>query len=846
MTRTDRRGSVFLMALTALTVLFILGFSITYFTGSEDFSSAVSYESEVAFNLAESAVEEFVARLKHSLNNDDNNNQLYKVLRARNTKVEDEIPLDAPQVARLTSYTRETAKQIYGISIDRGFLVDAKIVLKHINGVEAKSGNKTLYNLKKEEKEKQGELTVNARVIYRGKSARVTLTFLIRVVKTFVPPFNYFTLFVKDGTVFGDSFFNNSPSDIGDQKKNLRLDHGWRSLPGQEKFDAVDNVSYWENALAINGYEAQVPPGRVYLGQDPTANMPPSIILQSTNGRKLLTDYKSDAGFLRRPLNAQENMFLKFDVLPATEGGEWVGMKDYVKKYMELQGQEKTKDGLLGLWTGWNNDTKVRLINVGADAMLTETKDAGGAPAFGNAMISFNNYRNQRVKASTSPNEKLLLERMYPEPAKSGLDLFGSAMLEGNPMSSKDGRIDTRNISPTLVYGQVWRMYYRIVSIKTKSGKVLELPFANIDKSSDGSPPPIPIPPEIKPGTNLTATQAKDLFGTSFGVPKDHAQALFDSWAEIPDGLKEMKKYQNFMSDAGVEPYNAGLGNMIQRIAGKQENYTGPLAKHLVPFLANEPYPGMSSDLSSIVSQSPVRQYFEGDLWHAIPDPSEAYLLDFYFIPRSTEDFFRGRTTISIGGTVYDRFHFKYINDVRQYLAGAKGQALELNGILALNDSEELKLNNLKFRGHGVIYSSPMMGGGPVVILGDFYPAAAGGGTTSIDANPERDMMTIVAPRIVIDTTSAANDPCYIEANLISVSEPIVVAGTKSVRIRGQVVTPSLNLDNAFRTPGTNVIEYNPLNSIWRKDRPTLMDEMFVAKIVTGGVGKFEWKYEHD
>ncbi|HNW33718.1 MAG TPA: hypothetical protein PKM25_02220, partial [Candidatus Ozemobacteraceae bacterium] len=102
MARTDRKGSVFLMALTALIVLFTLGFSITYFTGSEDMSSAVSYESEVAFNLAESAVEEFVARLKNSLNHDDSNNQLYKVLRANNTKTEDKIPLDAPQVARLT------------------------------------------------------------------------------------------------------------------------------------------------------------------------------------------------------------------------------------------------------------------------------------------------------------------------------------------------------------------------------------------------------------------------------------------------------------------------------------------------------------------------------------------------------------------------------------------------------------------------------------------------------------------------------------------------------------------------------------------------------------------------
>jgi Tfp pilus assembly protein PilX len=76
--QNNQKGSVFLLAVTAMTVLFILGFSLTFFTGSEDYASAMSYESEVAFNLAESAVEEFVARLKNSLNHDDANNQLYK------------------------------------------------------------------------------------------------------------------------------------------------------------------------------------------------------------------------------------------------------------------------------------------------------------------------------------------------------------------------------------------------------------------------------------------------------------------------------------------------------------------------------------------------------------------------------------------------------------------------------------------------------------------------------------------------------------------------------------------------------------------------------------------------
>ena len=67
--------------------MFILGFAFTFFTGSEDYSSSMSYETEVAFNLAESALEEFVARLKNALNDSSENNQLFKVLRADNVDV---------------------------------------------------------------------------------------------------------------------------------------------------------------------------------------------------------------------------------------------------------------------------------------------------------------------------------------------------------------------------------------------------------------------------------------------------------------------------------------------------------------------------------------------------------------------------------------------------------------------------------------------------------------------------------------------------------------------------------------------------------------------------------------
>ena len=70
-----KKGSIFLLVLTVLTVLFVLGFSMTFFTGAEEYSAAMTYESEVAFSLAESAVD---YRLKNSLNNDERGNRFIK------------------------------------------------------------------------------------------------------------------------------------------------------------------------------------------------------------------------------------------------------------------------------------------------------------------------------------------------------------------------------------------------------------------------------------------------------------------------------------------------------------------------------------------------------------------------------------------------------------------------------------------------------------------------------------------------------------------------------------------------------------------------------------------------
>ena len=54
----NKRGSIFLITLTLLTAVFILGFALTFFTGSEDYSSSMSYETEVVLD--------FMSNLSHS------------------------------------------------------------------------------------------------------------------------------------------------------------------------------------------------------------------------------------------------------------------------------------------------------------------------------------------------------------------------------------------------------------------------------------------------------------------------------------------------------------------------------------------------------------------------------------------------------------------------------------------------------------------------------------------------------------------------------------------------------------------------------------------------------------
>ncbi len=825
----NRTGSIFLLTLTAMTVLFIFGFSITFFTGSEDYASAMSYESEVAFNLAESAIEEFVARIKNSLNHDDANNQLYKVLRSAATDVTKEIPLEAAQVARLTAYTRETARQVYGIQFGRGlvesddFIVDAVIKLQHINAVEAANGDQVLYQLKKDLKEKQGEFEVRAKVVYKGHTAKVSLKFLIRVVKTFIPPFNYFTLYVKDGSVYGGSHFNTFSSSI-DQKQALRLDNGWNSI--KRDFNPTLNFDDWEKELAQLGANAITPPGRVYLGQDLNSlnQAGPAVLVRSTNGAKLLFGDNLNSNVDKfTQMNAQDNFFLNFDV-------PWMGMKDYVKKFMKLQGQEKTKEGLI--FTGWGNDHKIRLFNIGAGKELTEPT-TNGPPSFINCFQSYSVHTGKMVTQTPggmNSSEGLMKYRLMPELDRSGFDPFGSAppLDRLEPMS----RADFTKISPTLIYGPAMRQYFRAVQIHPKDGEPIELPFTDSQGtflSMIGA----------KASDKLNATQAAELFRLS-GVENEFVEKIKRNWDKLPDGLTKLENYTNFMSDSGVELYNKGLANFLNRLRNRQDEYDGALKDFMGGYLENYPYPynEVPKGMDSVIGQTPMREFYEGALWHALPDSYSSYLFDFYFIPRSTEDFFRGRTTVAMGGVSYDRFEFKYIN------GAAENKTLELNGILALNDSEPLGLNNLRFRGHGVIYSSPMMGGGKVVIAGNLLGVDTD--EKAIHSSINNDLLTIIAPQIVIDTTNAPGSRCFVEANLISVSEPMLVKGDKPITIKGTVVTPFLNIEEHFATPGENIIVYNALNGIWRNMMPNLMDKQYVAKIVTGGVGKFDWKYERE
>jgi hypothetical protein len=856
----NRKGSIFLLVLTSLTVLFVLGMAMTFFTGAEDYSSAMSYESEVAFALAESAIEEFVARLKGTLNNDDPTNALYSNIRDPNRDVKSAMPIAPNDVVALTSFTRESARNHYGMQFGHGlsdskdFNVTADIKLQHIKGVNISDNDTKIYEIREVPVEKQGELTVVADVKYKGHGARVTLTCLIRVVKTFVPPFNYFTLFVRDASAFGGSNFNTFVSTVSNLEGSLRLDNGWQAVEGKD-FDPVNDLS-WEKKLAVYGNEAHVPPGRVYLGQDletldPTA---PAVHIRATNGAKLL--YKNidttASSHLKTRLNARDGMYLNFDVW-------WMNFRDYAKKVMEIQGQTETKTTGGGFLSGLlsSDKTEVRVINVGAGGELSDMI-MNEPPSFVNCFTSLVEHTKATVEQIDASSDFTAAEKdrfkiLLPGPEYSGFAPFGAAIpnstsMSGGSIQLLDTNVDFKKLSPTLIYGPAMRKYFRAVQIKTeKTKEEVELPyvapehFEQLVNLGDG--------PAIKEETVLKAEQAQKLFRFA-QVPEEHIANLIKVWDELPDGLKRYDRYREFMSGEGGEPINNGLGHFINRVRGVQGKYEGDLKNHMGQgrFLESSPYPfgPIPSGMDIIVERDVTREFYEGPLFYALPNDISTYLMDFYFIPRSTEDFFRGRTTIAIGGETIDRFPYKYINDVARYSTGSPNETLQLNGILTLNDSTLLELNNLKFRGKGVIYSSPMMGGGKILINGDLV---------GVDSDVEEfshsigeNLLTLVAPQIIINTDQAQSSTCYVEANLISLSEPLQIIGTKPAVIKGSVVTPTLNLQTDFRNlsknGGENVIIYNPLNSIWRNERQDLRNSMYIAKIVTGGVGKFDWKYE--
>jgi hypothetical protein len=879
----NKRGSIFLITLTLLTAVFILGFALTFFTGSEDYSSSMSYETEVAFNLAEAATEEFVARLKNALNDPSENNQLFKVLRSDNVDVSKPITLDAQQVANLTAFTRDLARQNYGIQFSRGlsdssdFVVDAVIKLNYINSVEAANGDNVLYSIRQDKMEKQGEIQVTSKVNYKGHEAKIVLTFLIRCVKTFVPPFNYFTLFIRDASVPGGSFFDVCQYHYDGKVSSspLRLDNGWRVIKNKDWNPVSKGGSAeWERSLGEIGNDAPTPPGRVYLGQDLETlygEVGPMVHIRSGNGVKMLFGDALDANSnIETQMNARDNAFLRLDV-------PWTGLSDYVKNWVVYQGQvEKEKDAKNTKWydprtwfgTGWKDDVELRVLNVGAGEMILKEEDPF---SFKNSFMTFDKYtQNKRKEESVDEDTSLMFSRIYTDLDLGGFEPFGTSVPVNR--SHPTGQADFSKISPTIVYGPAMRQYFRSIQFRDKKDKNNKNAWFEFPFVSDENYKMFSIPWNQDEKHAMTATEAAFLFLNS-GVEQAHVDKIANNWEKLPKDLRTWKKYSKFMSNSGAELFNRGLINMLTRInfnGSKVEEYTesSPLFKYSEGYMENAQYPNMPSSIQTAIINSPMREYYEGLLAYALPDRYSTYLMDFYFIPRSTEDFFRGRTTIPIGGIAYDRFDYKYINDVQSYKGGANFQTLELNGILALNDSEPLGLlHNLLFKGHGVIYSSPMMGGGKVVIDGnllavDTFANTNDGKEEELEAyfptSVGENLLTIIAPQIVIKTNNAPGDRCFVEANLISLSEGIIATGTKPVTIKGSVVTPYLDCARYMpsieeiqggkyipESKRENVIIYNPINGLWRdKKYRSLLNKLYVAKIVTGGVGKFDWKYE--
>ncbi|MBR4329719.1 MAG: hypothetical protein IKP71_07680, partial [Candidatus Riflebacteria bacterium] len=719
-------------------------------------------------------------------------------------------------------------------------------------------------------------------VNYKGHQAKITLTFLIRCVKTFVPPFNYFTLFIKDASVPAGSFFDvcSYHYDGKVSSSPLRLDNGWRVIKTKDWNPVSKSGSAdWERKLGEIGNDAPTPPGRVFLGQDLDTlygEVGPMVQIRSGNGVKMLFGDALDANSnMETQMNARDNAFLRLDV-------PWTGMDDYVKNWIVYQGQvEKEKDAKnVTKWyenlnpatwfgTGWKDNVELRVLNVGAGEMILKEEDPF---SFKNSFTTFDKYtQRKRKEESVDENTTLMFSRVYTALDRGGFEPFGTSIPINRPHPT--GQADFSNISPTIVYGPAYRQYFRSIQFRDKKDKNnknawFEMPFVSDEDYKMFSA----AWKNQKENHDMTATEAAFLFLNS-GVEQDHVDKIFNNWEKLPKNLRTWEKYSKFMSNSGSELLNRGLINLLTRInfnGSKVEEYSEsqPLYKYSEGYMENAQYPNMPSSIQTAVINSPMREYYEGLLAYALPDSYSTYLMDFYFIPRSTEDFFRGRTTIPIGGISYDRFDYKYINDVQSYKGGTNFQTLELNGILALNDSEPLGLlHNLLFKGHGIIYSSPMMGGGKVVIDGnllavDTFANTNDGKEEELEAyfpmSVGENLLTIIAPQIVIKTNNAPGDRCYVEANLISLSEGIIATGTKPVTIKGSVVTPYLDCARYMpsieeiqggkyihESKRENVIIYNPVNGLWRdKKYRSLLNKLYVAKIVTGGVGKFDWKYE--
>ncbi|NLM17426.1 MAG: hypothetical protein GX221_06885 [Candidatus Riflebacteria bacterium] len=902
--KIQKRGSLLIVAIAALALLFFLTMTILFWTGSEDYSSSFTYEGEVAFNIAEAAVEEFINNLKTLMNPETfvspgsgsvtfasppaDGGKLYAFLRQSleggsegyknavyEMPTEDITNLLPITMSKCSAYGIGSGGDSisYGCQFTANEIIGVKIVGEPMAISDVGADFLT------DPVEKDIDVNFLVKVVHKNRKANIDVNFKIRVVKPFLSPFNFFTLYIKE---LNDSNLNPFPSAVGYQQAMLRLDNGWNffKVPKMSSNESAA-AAFAGNFIDLLNNDLQVPIGKVYLGRYGDAlpdskaaftsgNPAPPFPLQVVNSNKT---HMKDAYQFNTSLGKE---FMGADLLlapPDINGDNLVTQEPDFKKFLQMQiarnpaikgvsYKDEPKDS-------WKHQFYARYYGSGDELLVNY-----GLPAqtafFTLWPTDLEKLRKETKKDGITED---LAKKFFPPLNVSGFHPFGTALhlYKGDPAHHKVPIYE--HFSPTYIFGNV-------------SAKFFQASFFVPAPGTDSAPDPqfqdgIMLPYVVlgEGDREVSLNKLKEILKNKYKISESGSvveTAIFThfekAWSLLPKELKTPVGYRTVMSQPVDLDYNSTLLNVRANLLSTPE-YVLDYANPSVTFdPSSNP---LKYKLGEISLSGGIGDYFKGNLYDALPSYAP-FMFDFYFLNRATEDMLRGRTTVAQGGNSIDRFQTKYMPEQ---------DLLSMSGILVLNDSTPLILANaknksepLKYRGRGVIYSSPAMMSGPVVIEGSLLPYDLPGDFEgSLNSVASNQLLTIVAPQIIIDTTSAPGDRCYVYANLISVEQPLHVKGNKPITIIGSVATPNLDLlynlppgsnetassgssrpssltqtelDNIVANAGydrnkvfDNVIIFNPRNVRGAAQKDEVYRDLYVAKVVTGGVGKYTWNY---